>query len=177
MSDAPEFDVDDEINDDIAPIEVVVADKPKRQVKPKQVTAADIDPAIVAAITEQVKRQLMEQLGIKPESLVPETPMAAAEPDAPCWEFWATSPWHQPRIRRPGGGFIHFNRGYFRATNESDAHLIRTHLRGTVWEKNWPDGQPRPFDPQSGWSPGSWDAWMAYQNFTIARPHQGVMVR
>ena len=131
-----------------------------------------LTPELLAALTKQITEQVTASLSDRlPPAPAPRPEEVPVDPDIPVWEFWSAGPNHCPRLKRPGGGFIHFRNGYFRATTETDAYLIRTHLRGQVWEKDWPDGRERPRDPRTGWSPGSVEAWMAFQRYSVPIPH------
>lgn len=130
---------------------------------------------IPAEVIAKIKAELREELAAErpaPRGAFDPKGMPTTLPDGTVvWEFWAETPYHEHRIKRPtGDGFIHFQRGYFRARTESDRDLILTHLRGKAWPKTWPDDQPRPVDPKTGFSPGSFEAWQAFLQHTRPAP-------
>lgn len=136
----------------------------------KSRSKAEVSPDMLAQLREQiraeVKAELAEERATQAIASNPAARLAAASPEGIVAEFWSTSKDHKLRIKRPfGQGFITFHEGYFAARNEADADLVRSCLQGQAWEKDWPDHIARPRDPMTGFSPGAWGAWQAFQRW------------
>lgn len=120
-----------------------------------------------AKMQAEIRAEVMSQLATQPAAL--EQPTYSG-PKPGTWEFWATSPQHTPSVRTSGGeGFLRFQQGRIVVDNEADANLIRTQLRGMVWESNLPPGYAPPKCRITGFSPRNFEAWQAYQDWITPR--------
>lgn len=158
------------LNDDA--IEVV--SQPARKRRTPEIPAEMLD-----ALREEIRKEFQAEHAIavatRTAQFTPKGHETVLPDGTVVWEFWSESPFHNHLIKRPtGDGFIRFRNGYYQARNENDRDLILRSLPGKVWPKTWPDDQPRPRDQKTGFSPGSFEAWEAFQRYTTPRPHNSM---